>query len=257
MSHIPSFFLLLLILFHITIKQCITKSDDEIVSDEEKQNIGAAAGDIISTSSSAPTQGKTEPPTDPNIAGDILKGVRSIPAPTIPTAITFDDEELIDPEIICDRDYNYPCPNDYNYIGSVHDDDEEICAPSATYDGPCKGQELSIKSMTNSAKEHWSTKCKAFWPCKRCIRNFTSFCPEKWVRVKGTVRTCEPTAEYIGPCNFQMNFLGHNIPMLQEWSLKCRAWWKCDHIELFDDCPDKDYPITSAATKWRIKKNYQ
>ncbi|CRH00355.1 CPW-WPC family protein, putative [Plasmodium relictum] len=245
------FVLLFFFIFYLKISICENEKK-EIFPDKELENIGGSAGDIISSSSRAPSKEHNETP-DVNIAANILKGLKNIPPPII----QLNEDNLIDPEIICERDYNLPCPNDYNYIGFIHVTEDEICAPASTYDGPCKGEELNIKNMSEKTKETWSNKCQAFWPCKKCVRNFNSFCPEKWIKVKGTVRSCNPSTIYTGPCNFQMNFSGYNIRMLEEWSLKCKAWWKCDHLNFPDECPDKDSPITTAATKWRIKKNYQ
>ncbi|CRG96570.1 CPW-WPC family protein, putative [Plasmodium gallinaceum] len=246
------FLYLFFLIFYFKINMCVREKKDEIFSNRELENIGGSAGDIITSSSNAPSKEQNETP-DSNIAANLIKGLKNIPPPII----QLNQDNLIDPVIICEKDYNLPCPNDYNYIGSVHETEDEICAPSSLYNGPCKGEELNIKNMSEKIKETWSNKCQAFWPCKKCVRNFTYFCPEKWNKVKDTIRSCKPSELYNGPCNFQMNFSGYNIRMLEEWSLKCKAWWKCDHLNLFDECPDGDFPITPAATKWRIKKNYQ
>lgn len=233
--------------------KCLIEKEDRPFSESEAADIGASAGDIISSSSSASKQGYEPSSSDTNIAGEIMKGIKTIPAPVV----SLDEELLLDPDVVCERDYSFPCPNDYNYIGGAKVDDEELCAPSSDYDGPCKGQELNIKNMSESAKEHWSQKCQTFWPCKKCVRNFSELCPEKWHKVKDSIRTCEPTKEYHGPCNFPVNFSGYNARMLENWSMHCKAWWKCDHLALLDDSPDRDQPITSAATQWRMKRNYQ
>ncbi|CAA9988527.1 hypothetical protein, conserved in Apicomplexan species [Plasmodium knowlesi strain H] len=250
MNNIFLFFLFLFFCFNIAL--CENEKKGELFSDTELENIGGSAGDIITSSSRSPTTINGRP-SYTNLAGELLKELKTIPPPNV----ELNEVEFIDPDIICERDYNTPCPNDYNYIGSVHDIDEEICAPSSTYDGPCVGEPLNIKKMTEKAKETWSKKCETFWPCKKCVRNFTSYCPEKWEKVKGTLRSCRPSLLYHGPCNFQVNFSGHTIQMLEDWSLKCHAWWICDHVNVVDDCPDGDMPITTAATRWRLKKNYQ
>lgn len=232
--------------------KCQLEKKDQPFSESEMADIGASAGDIISSSSSASKEG-FEPSSDPNIGGEIMKGIKTVPPPIV----SLDEESLIDPEIVCERDYSYPCPNDYNYIGGIKKEDEEICAPSSAYDGPCKGQELNIKNMSENAKEQWSKKCQSAWPCKKCVRNYSEPCPEKWIKRKDSIRICEPAKEYIGPCNFEVNFSGYNIKMLENWSMHCKAWWRCDHMALLDDSPDADQPVTAAATQWRIKRNYQ
>ncbi|SOV76950.1 CPW-WPC family protein [Plasmodium reichenowi] len=247
------FFFFFFFCFYFEISFCENDKKEELFSDNELGNIGGSAGDIISSSSRAPSsKGSDNVPPNVDIAGDLLKVMKHIPPPVV----ELNEDEFIDPEIVCERDYDKPCPNDYNYLGSVHTDDDEICAPSSTYEGPCSGEELNIKNMSEKRKEKWSIKCETFWPCKRCVRNYTSFCPEKWYHVNGTLRSCKPLDDYTGPCIFEMNFSGYNKRMLEDWSLKCKAWWKCDHIMLSYECPDMDVPITEAATRWRLKKNY-
>ncbi|SCQ16360.1 CPW-WPC family protein [Plasmodium ovale] len=246
------FLFLFFLIFCLETSLCENEEKVEIFSDSELENIGGSAGDIISSSSSSPSAGNSSSPNT-NVAGDILKGLKKVPPPVV----ELNENALIDPDIICERDYNTPCPNDYNYIGSIHEDDDEICAPSASYDGPCVGEELNVKDMSEKTKESWSKKCQAFWPCKKCVRNFTSFCPEKWDKVRGSIRSCKPSMLYSGPCKHQMNFSGYNARMLEEWSINCEAWWMCDHINLIGDCPDKDVPITTAATRWRLQNGYQ
>ncbi|VEV58060.1 CPW-WPC family protein [Plasmodium vinckei vinckei] len=247
------FYLFILLLFLYTeLNLCENEKKDELFSNSELENIGGSAGGIITGSSNLSAHTNPHPSTT-NVAGDIIHGLKS----ASPPIVELNEEALIDPDIVCERDYNIPCPEDYTYIGSVHKNDDEICAPSPTYDGPCIGEELNIKNMSDARKENWSMKCKTSWPCRKCVRDYTSFCPEKWNKVEGTIRSCKPSRDYMGPCKYQINFSGYNIEMLSDWSLKCEAWWVCDHIDLFPDCPDSDVPITAAATRWRLMKNYQ
>ncbi|GAW81253.1 hypothetical protein, conserved [Plasmodium gonderi] len=243
---------ILFLFFYIEKATCENEIKGKLFSDTELENIGGSAGDIITSSSRSPEPVNSHP-SNTNLAGELLKELKIIPPPSV----KLNETELIDPDIICQRDYNTPCPNDYDYIGTVHEDDDEICAPSSTYEGPCVGEELNIKNISEKTKETWSKNCQAFWPCKKCVRSFTSYCPEKWDKVKGTLRSCKPSLLYHGPCKYQVNFSGYNIRMLEEWSLKCHAWWACDHMNIIDDCPDSDMPITPAATRWRLNKYYQ
>ncbi|VWU48109.1 CPW-WPC family protein, putative [Hepatocystis sp. ex Piliocolobus tephrosceles] len=243
---------LFFICLYFEIILCENENESELFSNKELEDIGSSAGDIVTSSSNAPsTEDKHIPNT--NVAGNILKIIKNIPPPVI----KINEDNLIDPDIICERDYSVPCPNDFNYIGSVYETDDEICAPSPTYDGPCMDKELNINDISDIQKESWSKKCQAFWPCKKCVRNFTLFCPEKWNRVKGSIRSCEPSESYNGPCKFVVHFSGYNTTMLEEWSLKCHAWWACDHTNVIDNCPDEDLPITPDSTRWRLKHNYQ
>lgn len=159
-------------------------------------------------------------------AGDIIKGFSRIPAPR---AVFAEKNDPVGPdENSCDRDTNEVCPEGWVVLGPLKGGSTNHCHPGSQYTGPCDNEPQSFVDMSATAKKRWSRSCQAYFPCKRCTRDYTTeTCPEAWAK-QGEESICEPIAsQYDGPCRGLTNFAGYNTAMLDEWSEMCGAYWKC------------------------------
>ena len=85
----------------------------------------------------------------------------------------------------CERDYSVPCPAGFVNVGAVKGADEEYCAASPEYDGPCSSEGHKLAKMSSKARARWSRMCEANWPCKTCERDYGDVCPSGWSMVPG------------------------------------------------------------------------
>merc|ERR1712187_262674 len=184
------------------------------------------------------------------MGSEVMKGLRTIPAPVGPYKRQF----IAPPPSIgaasCDRDYGMSCPLPFKHVGTIGDV-EENCAPSMEYGGPCTGLR-SFKDLSATAKARWSDSCQAFWPCVVCRRDFSG-CPKNWEKGE-TELSCAPKDSYSGPCS-ETNFLGFTKAMYESWSSECGAFWPCLEPEL--DAAPSLYPISMEATVSRIAQSLQ
>jgi CPW-WPC domain-containing protein len=160
-------------------------------------------------------------------ASELIRGMALVPGPPLGMA----SRSFLDPRVdadpaSCDRDYSVACPASFVNVGPIKGGDEEYCAASPEYDGPCNAEGYRLTKMSRKARERWSATCQANWPCKVCERDFTEVCPEGWSNVAGTME-CKPPTDYDGPCKGGSDFAEYNVAMLKRWSAACRAYWKC------------------------------
>ena len=92
----------------------------------------------------------------------------------------------------CERDYSVPCPAGFVNVGAVKGADEEYCAASPEYDGPCSSEGHKLMKMSSKARARWSRTCEANWPCKTCERDYGVACPSGWSTVAGTMKCAAP-----------------------------------------------------------------
>lgn len=156
-------------------------------------------------------------------ASNILRAFAQIPAPKLQSR---DVAEPAIPLVACDRDYSALCPDGFVRIGAVKDDSEEYCAGASDYTGPCDGA-YAFGGMSLSAKSRWSDMCLSFWPCKRCMRDVQTPCPQGWHQ-ESQGGVCRPSPEYEGPCDAPVDFGSYNAAMRDRWSSQCGAYWACD-----------------------------
>merc|ERR1711972_413881 len=117
----------------------------------------------------------------------------------------------------CDRDYSAPCPENFVSIGFVMGGQNESCAASRQYAGPCGSEPYVFASMSAQSKARWSELCEAYWPCLSCERDYEAGCPKEWSRV-GSGLTCAPAASYRGPCRGTWDFHGFTKDLYKQWS---------------------------------------
>lgn len=164
--------------------------------------------------------------TDIEKTSSIIKGIAQEPAP-----MSVFTKSLIDPlpklgSASCDRDYSVPCPEHFVNIGLVMGGQNDSCAASTQYVGPCASEAYYFASMSTQSKARWSDLCGAFWPCLSCERQYQAVCPQQWTRVDNSLK-CAPSAEYHGPCRGMWDFQSFTEEMYQQWSAECGAFWGC------------------------------
>jgi CPW-WPC domain-containing protein len=161
---------------------------------------------------------------------EFIKGLARIPAPGPVFASSFDPVPITQDS--CDRDMDEVCPEGWVRLGAVRGGSTEYCHAGSQYSGPCSDELQAFADMSSAAKQHWSRGCEAFFPCRRCMRDYREACPEGWTRL-GNQRKCKPSeTHYRGPCRSSVNFEGFNVAMLEAWSELCGAYWKCEDIDL-------------------------
>jgi len=181
-----------------------------------------AAASIGEMMSSLPVQVAPDTQSLGN-AREIIKGLEKMPPPG---AVLV---ERIDPVVAgedsCVRDSEDSCPEGWVNVGPIKGGSTEYCHAGSQYHGPCADELQAFAEMSSTAKKRWSKGCQAFFPCKSCKFDYQSACPETWSSV-GSGSKCTPTA-HSGPCRGDANFDGYNAAMLEAWSDKCGAHWKC------------------------------
>jgi len=157
-------------------------------------------------------------------ASDVIKGIAQVPGPS-----RVLNSRLLDPAVqranSCDRNFGTTCPQGFMNIGAVKGGSAEVCRAAVTYDTPCNSEVYDFNSMTIAEKARWSDQCLAFWPCRKCERQYENSCPRDWI-VAGEGK-CAPTLAYSGPCDHTMNFKNFNSQMFELWSSECEAFWPC------------------------------
>lgn len=113
----------------------------------------------------------------------------------------------------CVRDYD-GCPIGWSARG------DGLCGPPEQA-VPCT--DAVLVSMTAEQKESLAVKCKASWPCKACVVNFSG-CPEGW-QAEGD--ECTAPAGEFGLCGGSADFTAMSKDARAIWSAVCRVRWPC------------------------------
>lgn len=119
----------------------------------------------------------------------------------------------------------------WKYVGGcVRDYDGCPGGWSARGDGLCSPPEQAVScadavlvTMTAEQKESMAVKCKASWPCKACVVNFSG-CPKGW-QAEGDACTA-PAGEF-GPCGGKADFSAMSKDARATWSAVCGVRWPC------------------------------
>lgn len=119
----------------------------------------------------------------------------------------------------------------WKYVGGcIRDYDGCPVGWSARGDGLCGPPEHAVTcadavlvSMTAEQKESLAVKCKASWPCKACVVNFSG-CPEGW-QAEGDA--CTAPAGELGPCGGNADFSAMSKDARATWSAVCGVRWPC------------------------------
>merc|ERR1711953_298900 len=180
--------------------------------------MGGSIGKMMGDMKASPPSGNAE-----DSSGTALKQLESVPPPESPYKHVLLDPAPTIGAVGCDRDYGYRCPQFFHAVGDVRGDGREYCAPSEKYGGACT-KVYAFEGMSVERRERWADQCQAFWPCKRCRRDYTG-CPTGWERSKGTL-SCTPTESYDGACG-ETDFTGYTRAMHDSWSSSCGAFWEC------------------------------
>ena len=95
------------------------------------------------------------------------------------------------------------------------------CSPPADYDGLCG--ETNFSKFSAAQKEEFAMTCKAAWPCKPCVTDFSN-CPAGWAP-KG--RLCVAPADFSGICSPVVDLSSSSDATKASWSAMCGAKWPC------------------------------
>lgn len=67
-------------------------------------------------------------------------------------------DPMNDPDA-CERDYTFPCPDDFFVMPTEAGSSTRTCAPSYKYKGSCQSDPPNT-GMTSQQKREWALKCK-------------------------------------------------------------------------------------------------
>lgn len=173
-------------------------------------------------------------------AGEIIKGLASIPPPG---AVLAEKLDPVSPgEASCDRDLDEICPEGWVNLGAIKGGSTEYCHGGSQYFGPCADEIQAFAGMSSHAKKRWSEGCKAYFPCRRCQRDFGQACPAGWTKLGNSRKCSPPKTGYSGPCRNDANFEGYNTAMLEAWSETCGAYWSCAPARDFEKLLSSGFP---------------
>lgn len=120
-------------------------------------------------------------------------------------------------ELVCLPDVNQ-CPKGWAAQGSQ-------CAPTAAYQGACKGS-TAFFGMSTASKLAFVHYCGAELPCQEdCAPHFAAPCPSLWLEVAPGV--CEAPVNYVGDCGRRANTASMSDDDKKSFGLRCGARWAC------------------------------
>ena len=118
--------------------------------------------------------------------------------------------------------YTGGCPRDFTGCPSSWSASESgTCNPPAGDETECAG--MISADLDSEQKEAMAIKCKAAWPCKRCVSNFEG-CPSQWEAVG---ESCAAPPGYDGMCGPLADLHAMEPQKKARWAAMCGVTWPC------------------------------